>query len=133
MLEFKLTHVSKIDPCNLRYSQIKTNHKEWSHEWVYVYHYLLFDFDSALAQGSDFESFEPGKSGAPNPQQTECHSQTDWAIEDQAKAWTRQPVPMLREHSAHLTSLPDYFHPWLLRYKYLLLDFDNALAQGSDY
>ena len=34
-------------------------------------------------------------------------SQTDWAIEDQAKkTWTQQPVLMMSEHSAHLTSLP---------------------------
>ena len=47
--------------------------------------------------------------------------QTDWAIEDQAKIWTRQPVPMLSKHSAHSTSLPVGFLTWLWRYTWLLL------------
>ena len=47
--------------------------------------------------------------------------QTDWAIEDQAKTWTRQPVPMISKHSAHSTLLPIGFHTWLWRYTYLLL------------
>ena len=48
--------------------------------------------------------------------------QTDWAIEDQAKkTWTRQPVPMISEHSAHLTQLSVDFRIWLRRYTYLLL------------
>ena len=47
--------------------------------------------------------------------------QTDWAIEDQAKTWTRQPVPMISEHSAHLTPLSVDFRTWLWRYTCLLL------------
>ena len=48
--------------------------------------------------------------------------QTDWAIEDQAKkTWTRQPVPMISEHSAHLAPLSVYFRTWLWRYTCLLL------------
>ena len=47
--------------------------------------------------------------------------QTDWAIEDQAKTWTRQPVPMISEHSAHLTPLSVDFRTWLWRNTYLLL------------
>ena len=47
--------------------------------------------------------------------------QPDWAIEDQAKTWTRQPVPMISEHSAHLTPLSVDFRTWLWRYTYLLL------------
>ena len=35
-----------------------------------------------------------------------AHSQTDWAIEDQAKTLIQQPVLMMSEHLAHLTSLP---------------------------
>ena len=49
------------------------------------------------------------------------HWQTDWAIEDQAKTWTRQPVPMISEHSAHLTPLSVDFRTWLCRYTHLLL------------
>ena len=40
--------------------------------------------------------------------------QTDWAIEDQAKTWNRQPVRMISEHSAHSTPLP--VGSWLWRY-----------------
>ena len=47
--------------------------------------------------------------------------QTDWAIEDQAKTWTRLPVPMISKHSAHSTSLPVGFRTWLWRYTCLLL------------
>ena len=48
--------------------------------------------------------------------------QTNWAIEDQAKkTWTRQPVPMISEHSAHLTPPSVDFRTWLWQYTYLLL------------
>ena len=47
--------------------------------------------------------------------------QTDWAIKYQAKTWTRQPVPMISEHSAHLTPLSVDFRTWHWRYTYLLL------------
>ena len=46
---------------------------------------------------------------------------TDWAIEDQAKTWTWQPVPMISKHSAHSTSLPVGFNSWLWWYTCLLL------------
>ena len=47
--------------------------------------------------------------------------QTDWVIEDQAKTWTWQPVPMISEHSAHLAPLSVDFRTWLWQYTYLLL------------
>ena len=51
-----------------------------------------------------------------------AHWQTDWAIEDQAiKTWTRQPVPMISEQSAHLTPQPFGILTWLWRYTCLLL------------
>ena len=37
------------------------------------------------------------------------------------KTWTRQPIPMMSGHSAHLTSLPIGFRTWLWRYICLLL------------
>ena len=37
------------------------------------------------------------------------------------KTWTRQPVHMISEHSAHLTPLSVDFRTWLWRYTYLLL------------
>ena len=50
-----------------------------------------------------------------------AHWQTDWDIEDQGKTWTRQPVPMISEHSAHLTPQPFGIRTWLWRYTCLLL------------
>ena len=44
-----------------------------------------------------------------------AHPQTDWAIKDQARTWTHQPVLMMSEHSAHLTSLPNYSSPMMLK------------------
>ena len=37
------------------------------------------------------------------------------------KTWTRQPVPMISDHTAHLTPLSVAFCTWLWRYTYLLL------------
>ena len=37
------------------------------------------------------------------------------------KTWTRQPVPMISEHSAHLTPMSVDLRTWLWRYTYLLL------------
>ena len=37
------------------------------------------------------------------------------------KTWTRQPVPMISEHSAHFTPLSVDYRTWLWRYTYLLL------------
>ena len=56
-------------------------------------------------------------------------SPADWMSADKPtelsrikqKTWTRQPVPMISEHSAHLTPLPFGIRTWLWRYTYLLL------------
>ena len=56
-------------------------------------------------------------------------SPADWMLADKPtelsriklKTWTRQPVPMISEHSAHLTPLSVDFRTWLWRYTYLLL------------
>ena len=40
---------------------------------------------------------------------------------------------MMSEQLAYLTPLPELDHPWLRRYMHLLLKFDYALAQGSDF
>ena len=37
------------------------------------------------------------------------------------KTWTRQPVPMISKHSAHITPMSVDFRTWLWRYTYLLL------------
>ena len=56
-------------------------------------------------------------------------SPADWMLAEKLtelsriklKTWTRQPVPMISEHSAHLTPLSVDFGTWLWRYTYLLL------------
>ena len=65
--------------------------------------------------------FEPGVQDTKSP--------ADWMLADKPtelsriklKTWTRQPVPMISEHSAHLTPLSVDFRTWLWRYTYLLL------------
>ena len=59
--------------------------------------------------------------------------QTDWAIEDQAKTWTRQPVPMISKHSAHSTLQPIGFRTWLWRYTCLLLLISMFFATISPF
>ena len=65
--------------------------------------------------------FEPGVPDTKSP--------ADWMLADKPtelsriklKTWTRQPVPMISEHSAHLTPLSVDFRTWLWRYTYLLV------------
>ena len=65
--------------------------------------------------------FEPGATDTKLP--------ADWMLADKPtelsriklKAWTRQLVPMISEHSAHLAPLSVDFRTWLWRYTYLLL------------
>ena len=84
-----------------------------------ILHTYMFvvNFD-ALAQASNFRIkrrhivfhcwMQDSKLGSLRHQiasRLNAHSQTDWAIENQSKIRTQQPVPMMSEHSAHLTSL----------------------------
>ena len=63
------------------------------------------------------------------PRVPDTKSPADWMLADKPtelsriklKTWTRQPVPMISEHSAHLTPLSVDFRTWLWRYTYLLL------------
>ena len=63
------------------------------------------------------------------PRVPDTKSPADWMLADKPtelsriklKTWTRQPVPMISEHSAHLTPLSVDFRTWLWRYIYLLL------------
>ena len=60
---------------------------------------------------------------------SETQSPADWMPADKPtelsriklKTWTRQPVPMISKHSAHLTPLPVSIRTWFWRYTYLLL------------
>ena len=103
------------------------------HTYIYTYIFVVVNFD-ALAQASDFRierrhvvflswKQDSNPEGLWNPISSRLNAcwQTDWAVEDQAKAWTRQAVPMISKHSAHLTPLPFGICTWLWRYTYLLL------------
>ena len=104
-----------------------------SHLALVNYTFVVVNFD-ALAQASDFrierrqvvflcwrqDSNPEGRRHLFASRLNACW-QTDWAIEDQAKTWTRQPVPMISKHSAHLTPLPFGIRTWLWRYTHLLL------------
>ena len=65
--------------------------------------------------------FEPGAPDTKSP--------ADWMLADKPtelsrmklKNWSRQPVPMISEHTAHLAPLSVDFRTWLWRYTYLLL------------
>ena len=60
---------------------------------------------------------------------SDTYSSADWMPADKPtelsriklKTLTRQPVPMISKHSAHLTPLPFGIRTWLWRYTYLLL------------
>ena len=104
-----------------------------SHLALAIYTFVVVNFD-ALAQASDFrierrqvvflcwrqDSNPEGLRHLFANRLNACW-QTDWAIEDQAKTRTRQPVPMINKHSAHSTSLTVGFRTWLWRYTHLLL------------
>ena len=108
-------------------------HLAFAHGSGDIYILVVVKFD-ALAQSNDFrierrqvvflcwmqDSYPEGLWN-PIPSRLNACWQTDWAIEDQAKTWIRQPVPMISKHSAHLTPLPFAIRTWLWRYTYLLL------------
>ena len=59
---------------------------------------------------------------------SETQSPADWMPVDKPtelsriklKTWTRQPVPIISKHSAHLTPLPFGIRTWLWRYEYFV-------------
>ena len=99
---------------------------------IYMYTFIVVNFD-ALAQARDFQIerrqvvflywIQDLNQGLCNRISNRLNArwQTDWAIEDQAKTWTQQPVLMISEHSAHSTLLPFGFRTWLWWYTCLLL------------
>ena len=104
-----------------------------SHLALAIYIFVVVNFD-ALAQASDIQierrqvvflcwmqDLNPGPQ-TPNRQQTECSLTNPTELSRiKLKTWTRQPVPMIGEHSAHLAPLSVDFRTWLWRYTYLLL------------
>ena len=104
-----------------------------SHLALAIYIFVVVNFD-ALAQASDFrierrqvvflcweQDSNPGPQ-TPIRQQTECSLTNRLSYRGSSlKTWTRQPVPMISKHSAHLAPLSVDFRTWLWRYTYLLL------------
>ena len=103
------------------------------HKQSDTYLFVVINF-AALAQASGFRIerrqvvflcwMQNSKLGSLRHQiasRLNAHSQTGWGKEDQAITWTQQPVPMVSEYSAHLTTLPIGFCTWLWRYTCLLL------------
>ena len=99
-----------------------------------IYLFVVVNFD-ALAQASDIRierrqvvllcwrlDSNPSGSQTPNRQQTECPLTNRLSYRRSSfKTWTRQPVPMISEHSAHSTPQPFGTRTWLWRYTCLLL------------
>ena len=104
-----------------------------SHLALVIYIFVVVNFD-ALGTGKRYSNrketscvpllntgFEPGVPDTKSP--------ADWMLADKPtelsriklKTWTRQPVPMISEHSAHLTPLSVDIYTWLWRYTFLLL------------
>ena len=96
--------------------------------------FVAVNFD-ALAQASDIrierrqvvflcweQDSNPSGSLTLNRQQTECPLTNRLSYQGSSyKTWTRQPVPMISQHSAHLTPQPFGIRTWLWRYTSLLL------------
>ena len=105
----------------------------YSHLALAIYIFFVVNFD-ALAQASDFHSKGDKLSSSAEcrirtHRVSETQSSADWMPADKPtelsriklKTWTRQPVPMISKHSAHLTPLPFGIRTWLWRYTYFLL------------
>ena len=66
---------------------------------------------------------------------SDTKSPADWMAADKPteqlriklKTWTRQPIPMISEHSAHSTPLPVGFRTWLWRYTCFLYKHSDLL------
>ena len=105
-----------------------------SHLALAIYMFVVVKFD-ALTQASDIrikrrqviflcleQDSNPSGSQTPNPQQTECPLTIRLSYWGSSyKTWTRQPIPMISEHSAHLTPQPFGICTWLWRYTCLSL------------
>ena len=104
----------------------------FSHLALAIYIFVVVNFD-ALAQARDIQIERRQVVFLCRMQDLNQGSHTkspaDWMLADKStelsriklKTWTRQPIPMISEHSAHLTPLSVDFCTWLWRYTYLLL------------
>ena len=107
-----------------------------SHLALAIYIFVVVNLD-ALSQASVIQiesssaerDFVPLLNAGFEPAVPDTKSPADWMLADKptelsrikVKTWTWQPVPMISEHSAHLTPLSVDFRTWLWRYTYLLL------------
>ena len=102
--------------------------------WLWRYTYLLLLISMLWNRQAIFESkgdkLSSSAEGRIRTQRvSNTYSPADWMPADKPtelsrmklKTWTRQPVPMISKHSAHLTPLPFGIRTWLWRYTYLLL------------
>ena len=101
--------------------------------WLWRYTYLLLLISMLWHRQAIFKSkgdkFVPLQNAGLEPGVQDTKSPADWMLADKPtelsriklKTWTWQPVPMISEHSAHLTPLSVDFRTWLWRYTYLLL------------
>ena len=102
--------------------------------WLWRYTYLLLLISMLWHRQAIFESkgdklSSSAKCRIRTQRVGETQSSADWMPADKPielsrikqKIWTRQPVPIISKHSAHLTPLPFGIRTWLWRYTYLLL------------
>ena len=105
----------------------------FSHLALAIYIFVVVNFH-ALAQASDIQIERTQvvflcRMQVFEPRVPDTKSPADWMLTDKPtelsriklKTWTRQPFPMISEHSVHLTPLSVDFRTWLWRYTYLLL------------
>ena len=102
--------------------------------YIYIYIYLLLLISMLWHRQAIFESkgdkLSSSAEGRIRTQRvSDTYSPADWMPAGKPtelsriklKTWTRQPIPMISKHSAHLTPLPFGIRTWLWRYTYLLL------------
>ena len=116
----KCMHIQK---CMHAYTQMHIH--KYIHACMHAYMYIVVNFN-AVAQASNIRIgrrqvvflcwMRDSVFGTESP--------ADWMPADKPtelsriklKTWTRQPVPMISEHSAHSTPLPVGFRTWLWQY-----------------
>ena len=101
--------------------------------WLWRYTCLLLLISMLWHRQAIFKSKEtscvPLLNAGFEPGAPDTNSPADWMLADKPtklsriklKTWTRQRVPMISEHSAHLAPLSVDFRTWLWRYTCLLL------------
>ena len=114
--------------------------------WLWRYTYLLLLISMLWHRQAIFKSKGDRLSSSAEcrirtQRVSETQSPADWMPADKPtelsriklKTRTRQPVPMIGNHAAHLTPLPFGIRTWLWRYTYFFVANFDALAQASDF